>query len=176
MLTDAEIDNLTALGLLRYAEKPMSYDELRTHAEGYGLLEPDLFGRSYHLDAEFLAEEGAGLALEELRPVLEANGVAVGRVSLAYAADSDSTLLLVNGEPHVLCSWAFGANATWRTFSTGFFSIVNNLLSQAGSPERLFGFRLFENDQTGVFLTPQLHEALRRLGIGRSLEFPKNAA
>lgn len=175
MLTDAEIDALLALGLLRYAERPMSHDELRAEAEGYGLLEPDLFGRSYGLDAEELAEGGAVWALEEIRAVLETNGVTVGLVSVEYDAGSGSTLLLVNGEPHILDSDAFDSNVSWRTYSVSFFAIVNKLLAQAGSSERLFGFRLFANDQTGVFLTPQLHEALERLGIGDSLEFPQNA-
>ena len=175
MLTDAEIDDLLALGLLRYAEKPTSYDELRAEAEGYGLLEPDLFGRCYDLDAEELAEGGAAWALEEIRAVLETNGVAVGLVSVEYNAGSGSTLLLVNGEPHILASDAFDSSVSWRTYSVSFFAIVNELLAQAGSSERLFASRLFANDQTGVFLTPQLHEALKRLGIGDSLEFPQNA-
>lgn len=176
MLTNPQIDGLLALGLLKYAERPMSYEELRAEAEGYGLLEPDLFGRSYHLDAEDLSEGGAAFALEQLAAVLEANGVAIGKVALEYVENLDETSLIVNGQSYVLCRQVFGGSQSWRTWSVGFFSIVNELLSQAGSSERLFGFRLFENDQTGVFLTPQLHEALLRLGIGDSLAFPANAA
>ena len=190
-------------------------------------------GRYIPLDAEDLAEGGAGMAIQQVKLLLQQRGIAMEAAdSDTYDADADLTYLTINGRAVTLCKWSwgemspdekprritgeaalqdllwkfkaqgiqlhvaptsafdaegcdlylawedekrflhrwrFGTDDGWMLYAVGFFSIVNRLLEESGSPERMVAYRPFTNEQAGIFLTRELHALLENLDLGRHL-------
>lgn len=168
-LSRGELEELLKLGFLRYAPNDYSDNDLLLAAAEFPPADWLGCGRVYPLDAENLAEGGADFALKEIEAVLAANGVAIGDPQVTYDQILDVTNLEVNGSAKVLCQWPIPEHSSWEAFSRGFFSIVNELLSTAGSLERLYACRLYANDQSGVLLTPRLFEKFSELGVASDL-------
>jgi len=190
-------------------------------------------GRYVPLDAEDLAEGGAGMAIQQVRLLLQQRGIAMEAAdSDTYDADADLTYLTINNRRHTLCKWSwgempsgeplrlaagepslqdllwkfkaqgvhlhvapvngvdaegidlfiawedgkrflhrwrFGTEDGWMLYAVGFFSIVNRILEESGSPERMFAYRPFTNEQAGIFLTVELHALLENLDLAHHL-------
>ena len=168
-LSREEVEELLELGFLQYAPHEYFDDDLRSDAATYLLADWLGCGRVYLLDAENLAEGGAEFALKEMGAVLAANGVSIGNPQVTYDQLLDVTTLEVDGCAKVICQWPIPEDSSWEVFSRGFFSIVNELLSTAGSIERLYACRLYANDQSGVLLTPRLFAKFSELGMASDL-------
>lgn len=127
-----------------------------------------IFSESHRLfksDAEALAEGGVGDFIREVEPFLAAQGAQLPEME-DEVSESGYTAL-VNGVAHKIydeaelqrdCSGEQGG-LTWGLSSVRGFGIVNQLLQQAGSPERAYAIN-GGNDLFAFFLTPDLFKII----------------
>jgi len=67
-------------------------------------------GRYIPLDAEDLAEGGAGMGIQQVKALLAQRGIVMEAAdSDAYDANADLTYLSINHRPVTLCKWSWGA-------------------------------------------------------------------
>lgn len=101
------LDALCAAGYFRHAEDGGA--AAREMAREYGL-ETALFspasGRAVLLDAEDLAEGGAGMGIQQIRMLLAMRGIAIDAAD-SEESDGDATCLLVDGSRALLFDWSF---------------------------------------------------------------------
>jgi len=129
--------------------------------------------RVYLADAEDLAEGGVQGFLMELRPFLHRLGVKITAVSQQFDAERDY-VVSVNGTSHLIYSAQQAESwESWEQASRQAFTIVNRLLEQAGSAERLY--RLYGgNDCQAVLLTPEMYAVIKESGLVDQGEMPES--
>ncbi len=159
----AFVDRLDRLGFFEYVsgtERDAAKRDLQNigWAAVYGET-----GRLFPADAEALAEGGIGEFLREIQPFLASQGVTIKQIEDHFGEDGYS--VSVNGKDHVI----YDANElqrdeaqlgwTWGLATVRGFAIVNELLADTESNERLYAVNA-GNDLFGFFLTPQLRDAV----------------
>lgn len=189
--------------------------------------------RCVPLDAEDLADGGAGMGIQQVKILFARRGIALDAAdSDTYDKQADLTYLTINDTPATLCKWSwgpvpdtdsvrdltseaalqdllwkfkaqgvklyvtrceniepasadmfiawedesrflhrwsFGTDDGWMLYSVGFFSIVNRLLADAGSAERMYAHRPFTNEQRGILLSSELYATLGQLNLTQHL-------
>lgn len=157
------------------------YDEFLSGIERYGYLEyvpekemarvkkglargtwpflEDGSRRKYYLDADDLAEKGGATFIKRIQPFLENQGVRIDGIEEYF---DDEYRITLNGKETVIWSsdeaeaeTAGKPVATWGLTMVRIFAVVNELLEQAGSEERLYAVG-GEGELDAVFLTPEL--------------------
>ena len=89
------------------AEDPALEHMARTYGVEAALFTP-VSGRAVLLDAEDLADGGAGMAIQQIRMLLASHGIAIEAAdSEEYDAAGGVTVLEVNGTKSVLMDWSF---------------------------------------------------------------------
>lgn len=135
----------------------------------YGLFGTLETGRDFSVDAEVLAEGGADLIIEsDIGPFLTREGINVARPSEKYVANEDAVYLLLDRREILLHQWPNTEHA-WVACSKNFFAVINGLLSERGSEERMYACYPFQDEQIGVFLTPKLFQSLSNMGLANGL-------
>ncbi|MCU0492885.1 MAG: hypothetical protein MUD01_14940 [Chloroflexaceae bacterium] len=171
----AFLDRLEAHGYYRYAALafiPQLKQEARLSGRLLGWQDT---GRVYHADSEDLAEGCAWEFLERLCPFLYRLGVPKFVISQVFDNDVDYTVT-VNDQTYTILTVAeethLELNQRWRLGTERTFTIVNDLLEQAGSDERVY--QLFDgNDTHAIFLTPQLYYLIKESHLLPDEDCPK---
>ncbi len=117
-------------------------------------------GRVHDADAEDLAEGDVGRLMKRLAVFLRLQGVPPFVVEDQVTDESYS--VLVNGTAHVIYETADLSDERvniWELASARAFTIINDMLASAGSPERVYAFD--DGAQGGlVFLTREQFELI----------------
>jgi hypothetical protein len=162
------VERLIDLGYLKYvsgAEIPAIREELvGTLRRGYldsewdeGCVSRDR--RSYPADSEELAEGGIGECLLLMKSVLRTEGVRLD--SVEDDVDDEHYDLIVNGRRHRIYDADLLENGLiWGVATKRLLEIVNGLLKQAGSQERLYGI-YGGNDGRVILLTKEMYRLLQ---------------
>jgi len=95
--------------------------------------------RDYPADEEDIGEGGAKDFLSDVKHILKANGLVF--TSIVEKPTPDAQKLFINGKEYILCSGEELNQSPWtikHLITTRLFAIVNRLLREAGSKERIF--------------------------------------
>ncbi|GIV97614.1 MAG: hypothetical protein KatS3mg057_2271 [Herpetosiphonaceae bacterium] len=164
------LNELELLGFYRYTD-PNDVIAVKAQAVEIGYL----FGwectqRDYIADAEDLAEGGVKAFLETILAFLQRQGVELHSVQEDYS-DQGYTIM-VNGKTYAIYSneEPSGANI-WALSTKRTFDLVNHLLAEAGSDERVY-LLYGGNDARAIFLTEEMHELIRTSGLLAPEEIP----
>ncbi|MEP7289355.1 MAG: hypothetical protein ABI947_26690 [Chloroflexota bacterium] len=156
--------SLVELGFFRYLKPgkektiPRLLTKIRSTNYIFGVTEY----RDYPADEEDIGEGGAKEFLSDIKYVLNANGVVF--TSIEEMPTPDAQKLLINGEEYILCSGEELNQSPWRikhTITKRLFAVINKLLREAGSKERIFS-RDGGNDHWAIFLTYELYDLLAK--------------
>jgi hypothetical protein len=132
---------LIAAGFLAYAD-PADAEQLKRRLSR----RPDVEvfadeSRRFHVaDAEDLAEGDVGEFVTGLAPTLLQMGVASLEVEDDFRDDGSGYDVTVNGRRYSIWSEADDVETTWGRAAARTVRIVNDLLTDAGSPERAWGY------------------------------------
>jgi len=165
------LNKLTQLGFFKFAQAGdmnricenikqnfMQYGGLESGDAYHDFLIP-LDRRMYHADAEELAEQGVCDFLNDMRPVLEAEGVQIEslRDDARWTEQKDYIYCVwVNGQQHLICDTSQGEKDCWCLAHKRTLEIIDGLLIAANSRERVYG-QASRNDAGIALLTDELH-------------------
>jgi hypothetical protein len=116
--------------------------------------------RTYSADAEELAEGSLGDCVLQMKQVLAVEGVTLESVEDDFGEERYQ--VMINGTAHLIYERAEDAqDSSWLQAHKRLIEIVNSLLEDAGSGERLFGIYCGGNEGLVMFLTTEMHSFLR---------------
>lgn len=160
------VDRLDQLGFFKYATSAQREDAKRQFKDIGSAAIYEETGRLFRADAESLAEDGVGDFLREIEPFLRKQGVTISQIEDQFH-DSDYSVT-VNGVDYLI----YNADelkldqqnlaSIWGLAMVRSFAIVNELLANAKSDEQLYAVN-GGNDLFGIFLTPELRDAVCNL-------------
>jgi hypothetical protein len=158
---DEFLSGIERYGYLEYVpEKEMDRVKTQMVTQSWPFIN-DYSGRQYYADAEKLAEKGVAAFLEKIRPFLERQGVQLKSIEEYF---DEEYRITVNGKEITIWSRKEEdedsrreetPGLTWGLSTVRTFSLVNELLEEAGSEERLYAVG-GGNDLDAFFLTPEL--------------------
>jgi len=163
------LDRLIGMGFLKFVPDQHRADVrlqlVATATKGYldsdwndDCVATDL--RGYPADNEDLAEGQVGATILLMKPVLEREGVKLDTV-LDECGD-EMYEVVINGQRHLIYE-GDGGEDSWTLALKRLLEIVNGLLEQAGSAERLYGMYA-GNDGRVVLLTEAMYDYIESLG------------
>ena len=175
---EAIVDRLVDMGFLKFVPDDQKAEVrqqlVKTAVEGYldtewdeDCVAADL--RGYPADNENLAEGDVGVTILLMKPVLEQEGVKLDSVEDEFGgsdaeSEDEGYQVIINGEPHVIYdSEAVASTDIWSLALKRLLEIVNGLLEDAGSGERLYGM-YGGNDGRVILLTPEMHDYIESMG------------
>ncbi len=156
------IGQLERLGYYKFM-KPSDIDEVKSNSIAanyiYGWEET---GRDFSADQEELAEGYVGEFIESLHVFLRHEKVMIEHVDDLFADDNKGYQIIIDGRSYTIYSdEESNASNVWELSAIRTCSIVNELLCDAGSKERLY--LLFGgNDGRVVFLTDAMYELIMK--------------
>jgi len=167
---EAIVDQLIELGFLRFTpnSKKEAVRQQLVESVRNNYLDSDWDDdcvsadkRSYSADAEDLAEGDIGNCLRQMCQVLSQEGVVLESVEDSFTEEHKRYEVIVNGVSHLI----YDLNETsveeiWLLSFRRLVEIVNGLLIEAGSSERLFGL-YGGNDARVILLTESMHDLIR---------------
>ncbi|MDP9353167.1 MAG: hypothetical protein M3P51_16725 [Chloroflexota bacterium] len=167
------LEQWEGMGFYRHAS-PQQISELKHEARATGyLFGGDAVARDYDADAEDLAEGGVQDFLERIGLFLAEQGVQITTVAQEFT-DTGYTMT-INGRVYTLYTEeelaSEGMAELWELTTARTFALVNILLAEAGSKERVFGV-YGGHDNRAVFLTDDMYAALRQSGVLPPQEMP----
>lgn len=169
-----DVFKLWEVGYFGYAD-PEIFERLREDVISCGLFGTLETGRDFSVDAEELAEGSADLIIKhDIGPFLAREGVNVNNPREKYVASEDAVYLILDERKLLLHQWPH-AEYSWISCSKNFFSVINGLLYESGSQERMYACYPFADEQMGIFLTPPLFQALSDMGLAEGLHRIDNA-
>ena len=126
--------------------------------------------RDFHADGEDLAEGGVGQFFNELEPFLLKQGVQITQISedfneLGYRIEVNGTLYTIYDQQEL------ESEDIWTLATNRAFGIINDLLTQAQSNERIY-FLYEGNDQRAIVLTPDMFELIQKTNLIDDREKP----
>ena len=116
--------------------------------------------RTYPADNEDLAEGQVGATILLMKPVLEREGAKLDTVVDDFG--DERYQVFINGQQHLIYEGG-GGKDSWSLALKRLLEIVNGLLEEAGSSERLYGI-YGGNDGRVILLTPEMHDYIESLG------------
>jgi len=126
--------------------------------------------RDFHADAEDLAEGGIGEFFHKLEPFLLKQGIQITQMNedineLGYRIE-------INGASYTIYTSEELENEDfWALASNRAFGIINHLLTQAHTEERIYTL-YGGNDQRAIFLTPKMFELIQKTNLIENREKP----
>jgi hypothetical protein len=147
-------------------------EQIVTNLEKYGRFECEILEdlgngslhwpdrRRYNADNEDLMDGMIGSHITDLQTTLSLEGVIATQIK--DEVDEQGYIVRVNGRPHIIYQWGdkHGEVNTWGLAHRGFMEIVNTLLDEVGSPERLYGISS-GNDGGVLLLTNEMFDYLQ---------------
>jgi hypothetical protein len=166
---------LEALGFFRYTSperlKPARHAILQ---DGWSGIFGEA-GRLFAVDAEELAEGGVAAFLEEVRPFLESQGVAVpplvDHLTVEYTLLAGEEQLPIWTRDDFNRDLGSEPGRIWGASSARTVQILNRWLQAAQSAERAYGVN-GGNDFFVLFLTPELFSLIERSSAASPQEAP----
>lgn len=117
--------------------------------------------RSYSADAEDLADGDIGRCLRQMSTVLSLEGVVLESVEDEFTDEHKRYEVSINGASRLIYDLnEKSIEDIWLVSFRRLVEIVNSLLIEAGSSERLFGL-YGGNDARVIFLTESMHDLIR---------------
>lgn len=152
------LSKLEALGYYKFIEKT-EIDRVKAESLKAGYI----FGweesaRDYMSDAEDLAEGGIGEFLETIRPFLEKQNI---ELNVGNEDFSDKGYIIeINGFKYEIYSEdELNSEDLWELSTNRSFAIVNKLLTEANSNERIY-ILYGGNDLRAIFLTDEMYKLI----------------
>src|SRR5262249_36097637 len=133
---EALIAELEASDYFKYANPqkvPGLKDEMRSNSYPF----PFDLGRQFFADAEDLAEGAVAAILSEISSFLRRQGVQFGEARDEMDEEGEGYWVTVNGQRHRMATAEEFNLPPWEIVTANCFSLVDKLLSEAGSTERL---------------------------------------
>jgi hypothetical protein len=158
---EALIGELEAANYFMYSDPqlvPGLKDEMRSRSDPF----PFDLGRQFFADAEDLAEGGVAEFLNEIAPFLRRQGVQFSEVCDEMDEGGEGYWVRVNGQRHRMATGEELDLPPWEIVTANCFSLVDKLLSEAGSEERVNCLYFGGNEQIAVFLTARHEEIIQR--------------
>jgi hypothetical protein len=159
---EALIAELKAADYFIYAvpEKvPALKDEMKLRSYPF----PFDSGREFLADAEDLAEGGVAEFLNEIGLFLRRQGVQISKATKdEMHEEGEGYWVTVNGHRHRMATAQECQLPPWEIVSANCFSLVDKLLTEAGSGERIYCLYFGGNDQKAVFLNARHEEIIQR--------------
>lgn len=125
---------------------------------------------TFSADGEELSEGGVERLLDAMTPALAEHGLVL-RVR-RLRCDEDDYVIDVNGR---FCRIRT-AEEDWREATVRPLAVVNDLLSAAGTPLRVFTLYTGGNEGLALLLDPRIVQAMRLSGLYDRRELPELAA
>ena len=119
--------------------------------------------RGYDADAEDLADGRVGKTIGRMRGVLRAEGVPINDVVDLYDDDDDGYHVEIDGKTYVIFRHDDEGQNAWTLATRRLLEIVDAMLIEAGSAERLYGAYGGHSGRVH-FMTCEMHAYLRSLG------------
>lgn len=115
--------------------------------------------RVYGADSEDLAEQGIRSVIGEMKTVLEKEGVIIKNIDEVATEDGGYSVKVNNKVYEVFDKKNIDESDDWSIALKALLDIVNELLVNAGSKERLYSI-YSGNDSQVIFLTKEMHNLL----------------
>jgi hypothetical protein len=145
---------LERLGFFKHTERDL-LEEAKAEVSEAEYLFAGSTERDYLIHPEDLAEGGVKTFLEEISFFLKREAVAINEIEENFEVGGTYSIT-VDGRPYVIYSHAEHKSKELQELTTRrAFALVNTLLEQAGSSERIYLFR-DGNETWAVFLTPDM--------------------
>lgn len=168
---DEVLNKLIELGFFKFAQASdlnRIFVNIKENLTNWRTLESDdayhdslipLDRRLYHADAEDLAEQGVCDFINDIRPILELEGVRIESLSDDARWDEQGEYIYsiwVNGQQHPICDTSQGERNCWCFAHKRTVEVINGFLVSAGSQERAYG-QASANDAGIALLTNELY-------------------
>jgi len=115
--------------------------------------------RVYRADSEDLAEQGIGSVIGEMKTILEKEGVIIKNIDDVATENGKYSVKVNNKVYEVFNKENDDESDDWSIALEALVDIVNELLENAGSKERLYSI-YGGNDSQVIFLTKEMHNLL----------------
>ena len=163
------IIELDALGFYKHTNNQL-INGIKEKSNRTGYLFWDETGRIYKCDAEDLAEGFIGEFFNEIAPFLIKEGVTLESYKQSYTGDTYE--IVVNHKKFLIWNDEIDSHLDeWELATNRTFSVVNLLLQEAGSKERLYSL-YGGNDLFAVFLTEEMYETIKKSKLIKETEKP----
>lgn len=160
---------LEALGFYKHTDNQI-VDELKEKSNKTGYLFWDETQRIYKSDAEDLAEGSLGEFFKEIEPFLKSEGVTIESYEQSHTGDNYE--IVVNHKKFLIWNDKIDNHLDlWELATNKIFSVVNLLLHEAGSNERLYSL-YGGNDLFAIFLTEKMYETITKSRHIEKMEKP----
>ncbi len=165
--------NLERLGFFKHTD-PALLEKAKAEVYETDSLFEGSTERDYVIHPEDLAKGGVKGFLEEASFFLEREGVATDGVEESFEVGGEYSVA-VNGRRYVMYSQAeleLKAEEVRKLTTRRAFALVNTLLQQAGSNEKVYLLN-DDNEAWAVFLTPEMYEIISQSYFLKDEEKPK---
>lgn len=145
-------------GFFRYLRPRQSIPRMLARIKAKNFIFTAQVYRDYPADEESIGEWRGTLFLPDLKHILRANNVQLKSVIESPTPGK----LLINGTEYILCSGEEFNQSVYtiqHIITRRLFAVINTLLKDAGSEERLFSL-YGGNDHWGIFLTRDLYNLI----------------
>ena len=160
---------LEALGFYKHTGQQL-VEELKEKSIKAGYLFWDETGRIYGTDAEDLAEGFIGEFFDEIAPFLIKEGVTIETYEQSHTGDIYE--IIVNHKKFIIWNEDIDDHLNpWELATNRTFSVVNLLLQEARSQERLYSL-YGGNDLFAIFLTEEMYETINQSKLIKDTEKP----
>ena len=179
------VERLTEMGFFKYlpnSEQDIARRELvASLTQGYLGTEwnEDCVSRdkrAYPADSEELAEGRVGEFIQLMRDVLNREGVLFDSIEEDF--QDEAYAVVIDGQRHLIHDAStLGTWGSWTISTKRLLEIVNGLLGQAGSSEKLYGI-YGGNDGRAIFLTDEMYKFVSSCGLisdHRETPYPASA-
>ena len=160
---------LEALGFYKHTGHQF-VDELKEKSIKTGYLFWDETERIYKSDAEDLAEGFIGDFFNEIAPFLIKEGVIIESYEQSHTGDTYE--IVINHRKFLIWNDEIDSHLDeWELATNRTFSVVNLLLQEAESKERLYSL-YGGNDLFAIFLTEEMYETIKKSKLIKETEKP----
>jgi hypothetical protein len=162
------IRKLDKLGFYKYVDKQL-VEELKKKSRKSGYLFWDETQRIFKSDAEGLAEGFVEPFYKEMEQFLSKEGV---RIQQFEQSNNDKYEIIINGQTYLIYDdKTDNPFDIWEIASNRTFAVINILLQEAGSKERLYSL-YGGNDLFALFLTEEMFEAIKQEHFIKKVDKP----
>ncbi|HMQ10053.1 MAG TPA: hypothetical protein PKC21_07870 [Oligoflexia bacterium] len=135
-IKDDRIERLLELGFFKYVDNQVDqelYDYFKDN--NYELF--DVVEREFFAEYEHIAEGGAFDLLKSIQPHLKINGVKLKKLRQVYEPEKHGYRIYIADKEYIMWT-ADEAKNSWEFAFTRIVELINSLLQEAGSKEKLF--------------------------------------
>jgi len=150
------ISQLEKMGFYKYAD-PSMIEGIKKEAIEKDYVFCGEFGREFPADAEALGQCGLSDFFKEIKDFLDKQNVIINISE--ENAEENGYHITINDCSYEIYSEQELQQDWWKLSSIRCFSIINKLLEEAGSKERIYHIN-DGNDQFAIFLTEEMYQSI----------------